>query len=237
MLLNALPSPISSSKMPSSLEGHQSLLKRCREWLKLRSNRKYKNRWRINKQRVLTFEEGKKRGISSQEMGDPNPKVSKIGVIRRKKPNLKCFYCHKKGHSKRECPDMKKRNNGKQRESEDSAEVADEYDSAEALVIYDGKSSKEWILDSSFTFHMCPNQSWFETLSFYNGRSLLLGNNKTFKVAGIGTAKLKLYDGFEKVMQQVRHIPELKRNLILLGMLESNRYWFKSKNFVTHACS
>lgn len=46
----------------------------------------------------------------------------------------------------------------------------------------------------------------------------------------MGNIHLKLHDGTQTLLQQVRYIPELKRNLISLGMLESNGFWFKSKS-------
>lgn len=54
----------------------------------------------------------------------------------------------------------------------------DGYDSAHTLIVHIGEYSKEWILDSSFSFHMCPNKRWFETLDIAEAGSVLLGNNK-----------------------------------------------------------
>lgn len=39
-----------------------------------------------------------------------------------------------------------------------------------------------------------------------------------------------MHDGFYKVLQQVRYVPYLKRNLISLYNLESNGHSFKSEN-------
>lgn len=77
-----------------------------------------------------------------------------------------------------------------------------------------------WILAAHFT--CAQNQSLFESLTLCYRGSVLLGNNKSCK--GIGTVRLKLHDGLEKVMQQVRYILELKWNLISLGMLETHGY-------------
>ena len=74
---------------------------------------------------------------------------------------------------------------------------------------------------------MTPNQSWFETYTLKHYDFVLLGNNKACKVIGIGTIRLKLNDGIERVLQGVKHVPELKRNLISLGMLDENGYSVK----------
>ena len=44
--------------------------------------------------------------------------------------------------------------------------------------------------------------------------------------------KLKLHDGMLKTLNDVRYIPDLKRNLISLGVLDSNGYCYKAQNGV-----
>lgn len=41
---------------------------------------------------------------------------------------------------------------------------------------------------------------------------------------GIGTVTLKLVDGVPRTLQGVRHVPELRRNLISLGMLDKQGF-------------
>lgn len=55
-------------------------------------------------------------------------------------------------------------------------------DAAEVLAISNQEKSKEWILDSGCSFHMCPNKSWFETLTEEDEGLVLLGNNKTCRI-------------------------------------------------------
>lgn len=50
---------------------------------------------------------------------------------------------------------------------------------------------------------------------------MLLGNNKACKIDDIGSIKLRLTYGTERILQEVRHVPELKRNLVSLVMLDS----------------
>ena len=57
---------------------------------------------------------------------------------------------------------------------------------------------------------MTPNQSWFETYTLKHYDFVLLGNNKAYKVIGIGNLRLKLHDGIERVLQGVKHVPELE---------------------------
>ena len=88
-------------------------------------------------------------------------------------------------------------------------------------------SEKEWILDSGFTFNITPNRAWFEELKLGDKGVVLLGNNRPCKVQGVGYVRLKLQNDIEKVLTNVRYIPERKSNLISLGMLDELGYLIK----------
>ena len=57
-----------------------------------------------------------------------------------------------------------------------------------------------------------------------------MGNNKACKVTGNGSIKIKISDGMERLLQNVRYVPELKCNLISLGLLDKNGFQFQSSN-------
>lgn len=48
--------------------------------------------------------------------------------------------------------------------------------------------------------------------------SVLMGNDQVCEVEGIGTVKLRIHDGSCKILSDIRYIPQLKRNLVSLGM-------------------
>ncbi|GKD49110.1 hypothetical protein Tco_1278086 [Tanacetum coccineum] len=54
-----------------------------------------------------------------------------------------------------------------------------------------------------------------------------LGDNKECKIRGIGKERIQLRDGSSFVLHNVRYIPELKRNLILLGTLKKEAFTVK----------
>ncbi|WP_440588068.1 hypothetical protein, partial [Acinetobacter indicus] len=84
-------------------------------------------------------------------------------------------------------------------------------------------------MDSGCSFHMTPNDGWFESYGKVSGGEVLLGNNKSCKVMGIGTVRLTTHDGFERILTDVRHIPDLRRNLISLGMLDQHGFCWKGE--------
>lgn len=49
---------------------------------------------------------------------------------------------------------------------------------------------------------------------------MMMGNNSICKLIRIGNLSLKLHDDSIRVVKQVRHVPNLKKNLISLGMLD-----------------
>ena len=81
-------------------------------------------------------------------------------------------------------------------------------------------SQKSWVMDSGCTYHMCPVKDYFEDLEQKEYGTVLLGNNKACKVHGIGTVRLRMFDNREMLLQDVRYVPKLKRNLISISMFD-----------------
>ena len=57
---------------------------------------------------------------------------------------------------------------------------------------------------------------------------VVMRNNAVCSVLGIGDVRSSLHDGSSRVLSEVRYIPELKRNLISLGSLDSNDFSYKA---------
>jgi len=51
-----------------------------------------------------------------------------------------------------------------------------------------------------------------------------MGNNDVCEIKGIETIHLKMHNGVVKTLTEVRYVPDLKKNLFLLGVLESSGY-------------
>lgn len=60
----------------------------------------------------------------------------------------------------------------------------------------------------------------------------MMKNNAMCRVVGIGNVKLKIHDGFIIKLKQVRHFVDLKKNLILLGMMDQIGCIVKFQNSV-----
>ncbi|KAG8488067.1 hypothetical protein CXB51_018276 [Gossypium anomalum] len=152
-----------------------------------------------------------------------------------------CNFCKKKGHIKSEFYKLQNKikreaanQKGKQPENSGEADVVEDYSDGELLVasVNDSKVSEEWILDSGCTFHMSPNRDWFTTYETVSEGVVLMGNNASCKIAGVGTIKVKMFDGVVRTLSDVRYVPELKRNLISLSTLDSKGYRYTAESGV-----
>ena len=63
-----------------------------------------------------------------------------------------------------------------------------------------------------------------------------MGNNAACKVIGIGNVKVKMHDDIIHTFGSVRHVPDLKKNLIFMGTLEDNGLHYSSRGGKMKIC-
>ena len=54
-------------------------------------------------------------------------------------------------------------------------------------------------------------------------------NNMSCKIIGIGSIKIRMHDGIVRILSNVWHVSDLKKNLIFLGIFDSNAVSFQLK--------
>ncbi|GJS12432.1 retrotransposon protein, putative, ty1-copia subclass [Tanacetum coccineum] len=101
------------------------------------------------------------------------------------------------------------------------------YDGSEVMMVMSVEALLDWIMDSGGSYHMTHRIDLFFDYLECDGGRVLLGDNRECKIRGIGKVKVQLKDGSSFVLQNVRYIPELKRNLISLGTLKKEGYTVK----------
>ena len=95
------------------------------------------------------------------------------------------------------------------------------YETVDVLVVSNSEIEKDWVMDSGCTFHVCPRR---ESLILNEGGVVMLGNNKPYKVQGMGSICLKMFNDKETLLTGLRYVPELKRNLISISMFDALGY-------------
>jgi len=94
------------------------------------------------------------------------------------------------------------------------------------------KYSDSWLLDSGCTYHMCPKREWFSTFKPYDEGTVLMGNDAVCKTVGIDNIRMRMFDEHVRTLINVRHVQDLKKNLLSLGDLEARGYKFSGVNGV-----
>ncbi|KAE8670544.1 hypothetical protein F3Y22_tig00112127pilonHSYRG00101 [Hibiscus syriacus] len=121
----------------------------------------------------------------------------------RSKKNLKCYHCGKKGHLKKDCWSLNKNSNPQG----NTANTSDDGDAlcCEASTTVEGRKrfTDTWLIDSGATYHMTSRREWFHQYEPVSGGSVYSCNDHALKIIGVGTIKLKMYDGTIKVVRDV----------------------------------
>nr|GEV31324.1 retrovirus-related Pol polyprotein from transposon TNT 1-94 [Tanacetum cinerariifolium] len=101
------------------------------------------------------------------------------------------------------------------------------YDDYEVMVVMSAQALLDWIMNSGCSYHMLPRLDiLFDFIECDQG-SVQLGENREYKIRGIGKVRVQLKDGSSFVLHNVTYIPELKRNLISLESLKKEVYTVK----------
>ncbi|KAH9681067.1 Integrase catalytic domain-containing protein [Citrus sinensis] len=166
----------------------------------------------------------------SRQKNKENRQASSSKSISKK--NVKCYNCGKKGHIKKKCWSNQKRREGKEPESSNVqgcvASTSDDGEIlySEATTVSEGKKrlSDVWLIDSGATWHMTSRREWFHTYEPISGGSVYMGNDHALEIAGIGTIKIKMFDGTIRTIGEGRHVNGLKKNLLSLGQMDSHGY-------------
>ena len=76
-----------------------------------------------------------------------------------------------------------------------------------------------WVLDSGASFHATPHRGYFIDYVQGDFGLVYLGDTKPCQIVGKGKIKIMLQNGNNWLVHEVRHVPNLRRNLISVGKL------------------
>jgi hypothetical protein len=124
---------------------------------------------------------------------------------------IECWNCGKTGHYKNQCKAPKK-----EKESDSANVVAD----GEALILSVDSPLDSWVLDSGASFHTTAIREILENYVSGDFGKVYLADGTALDIVGIGNVKIRIHADSVWKLQKVRHVPELKKNLISVGQLD-----------------
>ena len=116
---------------------------------------------------------------------------------------VKCYHCGRAGHIRRNCPDLNNDENNPRLPSQKGGchhranKTSRDSDSEKDLLVINhalqvSSSSKNWVIDSGATCHMCNSKKAFVELRSVNPKmQVSLGDGHRLDVAGEGVVSLK----------------------------------------------
>ena len=85
----------------------------------------------------------------------------------------------------------------------------------------------EWVMDSGCIFYITPDRDALFDFKEFEGGNVLMGNNTSSEVKGMG--KLKIINSEGATVTYVRYMPTMSRNLISYGQLEKSGYKYEGE--------
>ncbi|GFY93081.1 hypothetical protein Acr_08g0014770 [Actinidia rufa] len=127
-----------------------------------------------------------------------------------------CFYLGEEGHIKRDCLKFK----AQDQSSDTAATAVMAVDESDVLLATSDNEKSDWVLDSGSAYHLYRDREVFSTYATCEG-CIWMANNVSSRVVGRGLIRFRMANGRSVTLTEVRHVLNLRKNLISIGMLDS----------------
>jgi hypothetical protein len=138
---------------------------------------------------------------------------------------VKCFHCHEHGNLTTNYSQKKK--NKKVVGAAAGEALASQFELDFSLIACMASSAlgSVWYLDSGASFHMTGDKKIFSDLEEkYLKMHIDMGDDGRYSVNGIGTITFQSESGKSFQLKDVMHVLGLKKNLVLVAMLQDRGY-------------
>ena len=131
-------------------------------------------------------------------------------MLFRSGQQVQCWNCGKTGHFRNQCKSPKKKN------GDNSANAVTE-EVQDALLLAVDSPLDDWVLDSGVLFHTTPHREIIQNYVAGDFGKVYSADGSALDVVGMGDVRILLPNGSVWLLEKVRHIPDLSRNLISVG--------------------
>lgn len=137
-----------------------------------------------------------------------------------------CYHCGEEGHIKRNCKAWKNRDRRNQRSDEDENTATPVVDGEVVLLSVEEEechvadSCVEWVVDSAASYHATSNKEFFMVYKVGDFGRVKMGNSSHADIVGIGDVCIQTNTGCTLTLKDVRHVPDLRHNLISVQALD-----------------
>nr|GEV30722.1 ribonuclease H-like domain-containing protein [Tanacetum cinerariifolium] len=142
---------------------------------------------------------------------------------------LRCYICQSEEHLKRDCPryNHKKSQSFVRNEDQVFGSRVDGYDNVDVMIVMSVEELLDWIMDSGGSYHITYLRDYLVDFEEYDGGNILLGDGRECRVRGTCKVQVQMRDVSSFMLDNVRYVPKLRRNLISLGTLEKKGFTVK----------
>ena len=187
------------------------------------------------------FIEAKANVVEQRPNNNKRKREGKEAFKAKKKFKGKCFNCGIPGHKSNECrkPKKLKKDQKPQANVTELEKLSEDVSDMNLCAVISEcnlvGNPKEWYVDTGATRHICSNKWMFSTYKpVENDDQLFMGNSSSSKVEGRGKIVLKMTSGKELTLNEVLHVPDIRKNLVSGSLLSKNGFKlvFVSDKFV-----
>ncbi|CAL5393971.1 unnamed protein product [Camellia sinensis] len=138
------------------------------------------------------------------------------------RPRFKCYHCGQEGHIKKYCYALKgeQQQGNRQPKTEDgttAVSVSEDialFSVEEEECLHMSDNDTEWVVDTAASYHATSQKEFFSTYQAGDFGTVKMGNSSFSKIVGIGDIHIQTKVGCTMVLKDVRHVPDLRLNLI-----------------------
>ena len=153
----------------------------------------------------------------------------------KQRKDITCFHCGNPGHIKSECRKYKRElaegkltKKTEQKAESSSAMTATDED---YLVIEDEDcysvvhdDAMSWVVDSGASFHITSHKEYFTSYTSGVTGQVRMGNSGLSAIVGKGSICIETNTGCRLVLDDVRHVPDIRLNLLSVGKLDDIKH-------------